>query len=671
MSERIPKHKAIKLLEQAQFHLARREFDRAEALLREVARSELKLASVPGLLGDALAGQGREDEALALWQQGLALYRDDAELNARIGTLLARRGRMAEALPFLQRSGAEKRKDWGTLIHLGHVLLQAGRIDDAERALTKAVTSGGGAEAKVVLSLLRGRQGRYADAERLCEEAEQSASSLQVRDAARGMRADTRLLQGDAAGALGAWKKLRETGGLDPIHLGHMAYAAQLAGEPALADELAKIRTESGATAEDLLLFAEIANLRSQPEHALTLLDASERVDGERQPGHLFEVAATRGRALRLLGRRDEARTVLQGLAAAPEASSARLGPKVHVDLGHLAAEEGDFEEADRQFRAALALDPAEPEARHGLQLTARKVAWREELSASAEARVEAAKAEAEAMRRRFSAREGELETLRAELERLRLAQKEAEEKARRAEEEARLAAERVAREAEAAHKQKVREELIQREQEAEEKASANVERALGPALAECPRAVLQAFLVAEKTYQKALFTDLPAAAVAVLYTGALERALFTFFVERFRIWLREKGHLAEFLKGAVRERRGTRVDYFDHFVEAFDEERPGRAPSMGEVGRVLERRKEPYLRAFQQFLEERWSADDAFFDGLAEFVQWSKETLRDPVAHGRGDSVSYEQLRRFRERILEEQGTLAVLVSTGTAPRP
>ncbi|MGA9523748.1 MAG: hypothetical protein WBV82_19965, partial [Myxococcaceae bacterium] len=269
----------------------------------------------------------------------------------------------------------------------------------------------------------------------------------------------------------------------------------------------------------------------------------------------------------------------------------------------------------------------------------------------------------------RFSAREGELEALRAELERLRSAQREAEEKARRAEEEAKAAAERAAREAEAAHKQKVREELIQREQEAEDKARANVERALGPALAECPRAVLEGFLVAEKTYQKALFTDLPAAAVAVLYTGALERALYTLFVERFRVWLRERGRLAEFLKGAVRERRGSRVDYFDHFVEAFDEERPGRAPSMGEVGRVLARRKESYLRPFQQFLEERWPDDDAFFDGLAAFVQWSKETLRDPVAHGRGDNVSYEQLRKFRERILEEKGTLAALVST--APRP
>ena len=76
-----------------------------------------------------------------------------------------------------------------------------------------------------------------------------------------------------------------------------------------------------------------------------------------RHPGHDFEVAATRGRALRLLGRRDEARRVLSGLAASAEGASARLGPKVHIDLGHLAAEEGDFEAAAQHFHAALKMD--------------------------------------------------------------------------------------------------------------------------------------------------------------------------------------------------------------------------------------------------------------------------------------------------------------------------
>lgn len=664
----IPKHKALKLIDRAQVHLAKGEFAEAEALLREVSASGLNLPQAPGFLGDALSGQGREDEAVALWQEALARDPKDPELNARLGAALSRKGSYAEALPFLERAQADKRKDSGTLIHLAFANAEQGRLEEAERAVGKALKAGGGAEAKLVLAVIRGRQGRYADAERLCSEVEASSSTMEVLDSAKAMRADARLLQGDAATALALWKDVRGRGRLDPSHLGHMAYAAQLCGDTALTDSLMAERTQAGPSAEDLLLFAQISNLRSRGEDALEKLDASERAEGARHPGHSFEIAATRGRALRLLGRRDEARAVLSALAEAPEASNARLGPKVQIDLGHLSAEEGDFETAERHFRAALKLDEDDPEAKRAMELTARRVAWRHELEASTEAQVEAAKAEAEAMRRRFSAREGELESLRQELEALRRAQMEALEKAKRAEEEARVAAQRAAEQARSEQQKKVREELAQREVEIEEKAQANLDEALGEVRARCPKTVLDGFVVAEKTFQKALYTDLPAAAVAVLYTGALERALYTFFVERFRVWLKEKGRLADFLKGAVRERRGTRVEYFDHFVEAFDEERPGRAPSMGEVGRVLERRSEPYLRPFAQFLEENWNVEPAFFDALATFVLWSKTELRDPVAHGRGDSVGYDQLKKVREGVLfslagREHGALAALV--------
>lgn len=655
MNDRLPKHKALKLLERAQGHLLRAQFADAEGILRQVVESGPALPGAPELLGDALAGQGREDEAMALWEAALARDPRSPELAARIGTSLSRRGRSAEALPYLERAQAEKRKDPGTLIHLAYALTQAGRLEEAERAAGRAVANGAGAEGRVVLAIIRGQQGRYDEAERLCAEAEEAARSAELIDSARSVRADARLFRGDAAGALELWRPLRKAGRLEGGHLAHMAYAAQLAGEPSLCDELMAERIAAGATADDLLLFAQISNLRGRPERALEELSQAEALDESGRftyPGHGFELLATRGRALRLLGRRDEARAVLEMLLEAPEAQSKRLGPKLRVDLGHLCAEAGAFEDAAVHFEAALALDGEEPEARHGLELTKRRVAWRDELSASAEARVEAAKAEAEALRRRFSSREGELEALRAELERLRGEQEAALEKARRAEEEARSAAARAAEAAAAEQKRKLREELVAREADAEEKATANVERALGEALAECPPAVLQGFLVAEKTFQKALYMDLPAAAVAVLYAGALERALYTFFVEQFRGWLREQGRLPEFLRGAVREKRGTRVEYFDHFVEAFDEERPGRAPSLGEVGRVLERRRELYLQAFREFAAARW--EDPFLDALAEFVKWSKETLRDPVAHGRGDAVTYEHLRRFREGVLE-----------------
>jgi len=110
-------------------------------------------------------------------------------------------------------------------------------------------------------------------------------------------------------------------------------------------------------------------------------------------------------------------------------------------------------------------------------------------------------------------------------------------------------------------------------------------------------------------------------------------------------------------------------VDYFDHFVEAFDDERPGRAPSLGEVQRALERRGEPYLQPWRAFLSERFGLSDERWDAVAMFVRWSKVTLRDPVAHGRTAELEWASLKRFRTGLLESlegngPGLLRLLVT-------
>jgi hypothetical protein len=212
----------------------------------------------------------------------------------------------------------------------------------------------------------------------------------------------------------------------------------------------------------------------------------------------------------------------------------------------------------------------------------------------------------------------------------------------------------------------------VQRETDADAKATENLERALGAVKTRCPQPLWNLLLVAERTYQKALYTELPAAAVAVLFSGALERALYSFFVEAFDRWLDEHGERDEFLRGAVREKRGKRVEYFDHFAEAFEKGRAGRAPAMGEVGRVLERRHESYLSPFLRFLESSYGVPDSFYEELAEFVAWAKEKFRDPVAHGRGIELGYDELKLFRERLLfdfgkRKRGALAVLLSKST----
>ena len=664
MSPPISKQKAAKLFDQARLYLQRHEPVKAEPVLADLwAHSALRDPLIPAALAEALTQQKKWDPALEVLRGGLTEFPNAAELTVRLAATLVQRGELEEALELLARSEARLRKDPVLLGQYGYALLQAGRIDQAYEVLARALERGAGPDVRLLFAAVRAKQGDYAEAERLAQKLEHNAPPERVA-ACMALRADCRLFLGDAKEALALFQTLRSGEQLAAEQLGHMAYAAQLSGEVALADALIAQREAQGPTPEDRLLFAQIANLRGEPAVALERLEAAERAVGPRFDGFDFELRAARGRALRLSGRKEEAAVLLEALLAAPEAKTARLGPRVQVELGHLAAEAGDFEAAAQHFDAALALDPSDPEALHGRALTSQRVAWRSALEASAEAQVEAAKAEAEAMQRRFSAREGELEKLRRELEALKLAKRESEEQAQRAEAARRAAEER----AQVEQKQQLANELAQREAEIDQKAKENLARGLGPAITRCPPAILSALMVAEKTFQRALYTDLPAAAVAVLYAGALERTLYTLFVERFRLWLREGDRLPLFLKAGVRERRGSRVDYYDHFIEAFDEDRPGRAPSMGEVARVIERRHEPYLALFAAFLQETYALSEPLLDELVRFVIWAKEKLRDPVAHGRGIELGYEELKILREKMLfslqDERGLLAALLA-------
>lgn len=665
-AKKINKRRAAAILDEARLQLAAGKAVRAAELLSQlVEASELSSPEVFALLADAHSLKDDHASAISTLEEGLRRFPKEIDLEARLGNALVLQGNVDEGLERLERAKARLGRQPEFLSQYAFALVRAGRGEEAEAAVNDAIAAGGGLQPRLILAMARGRQGRFAEAEEIAASVEKASIAKQPKlaFASIAVRADARLFRGDAAGALALWKSLRSQGVLDNEQLGHMAYAAELAGEPALCDELCTLRKERGPNAEDLLLFSQISNLRGQPAQALEQLEQSKNAPGERYPGFEFEVLATRGRALRLLGRGKEARAELEAAAGIPEADNARLGAKVEIDLGHLAAEEGDFETAERHFQRALVLDADDPEARRALELSGRRVAWKTELADSAQSQLEAARAEAEALRRRFLSREGELEALRRELQTVKASRRKAEKKAHLVEEEARRARE----DAERAHARKVQEELATREKEIDQKAQSNVELALAPG--PCPESIKAMLLVAERTFQKALYTELPAAAVTVLYCGALERALFVLFVERFDRWLSEKGLREEFLQAAVRERRGKRVEYFDHFVEAFDQERAGRAPALGEIGRVLERRHEPYLRAFLQFLAESYPVGDAFFDELAAFVLWSKQELRDPAAHGRGGELGYEPLKRFREQLLlqfgaRKRGALGVLLS-------
>ena len=121
-----------------------------------------------------------------------------------------------------------------------------------------------------------------------------------------------------------------------------------------------------------------------------------------------------------------------------------------------------------------------------------------------------------------------------------------------------------------------------------------------------------------------------------------------------FDRWLDQRKLRSRFLEDGVRERRGNRVEYSDRFFESLDREQSARPPSLGEVSRVLERREEPYLSIFNEFLGSSFELPSSFWTEFARFVTWGKETLRDPVAHGHIE-IDWEGLKQFRERLLFE----------------
>ncbi|MGV3624418.1 MAG: hypothetical protein ACO1OB_26595, partial [Archangium sp.] len=262
---------------------------------------------------------------------------------------------------------------------------------------------------------------------------------------------------------------------------------------------------------------------------------------------------------------------------------------------------------------------------------------WRQNLESSAEERVEAAQAEAEARRRRYLVRENEVERLKREVKRLELERADAQAEAVK-----------VQRETSA----RVRAELEAREKDVEGKTDENLRAVF--AGGHCPERLFNMLRVAERTYQQALYTELPTAAVAVLFSGAFERSLVELFVQPFGAWLDEKKLRTSFLQDGVRERRGSRVEYFDRFSEAFDRELDAKPPSMGEIARAFDHRHEKPMQVFLQFLTDRYDVPDEFWSAFSAFVTWTKESLRDPVAHGHLE-LDWAGFKQFRERLLFE----------------
>lgn len=654
------KRRAIAQLEQARLHLERGEWAQVEALAAEVRAAGFAEESAFSLLGESIRRQGRLKDALEILRDGLGKHPGSSELEARLGCVFLDLDEPAAAIEHFSRARQRLSRDPQLLTSYAAALLRLGRAEEAEAQLARALLLGAGPDARLVLATVKARRGQLGEADRIAAKVEELGDPS-LSWAAKALRADLKLLRGDARGAFDAWQAMEQAGQLQPWQDAHLAWAAELAGERAIADAVMARRLGQGPLSEDLLLFAQIVNLRGEAARAIEFLDRAASQVKSAEPGWQFEYLSCRGRALRLLGKPADASAALLEAVALPEGALPKLGVPPHVDLGHLAADAGEFEQAEQHFRRALELDPDEPEAKRGLELCSRRLGWRQALEASADERLSAAKAETEAVRRRFVMRETEVERLKREIAQLKGERNEAAREAQRAQ----AAAESERRRLEEEKRKTLAIELEQRDRDVEGKATENLERVFGTSRNACPEKIWQMLFVAERTYQQSLYTEIPAAAVAVLFSGAFERSLVDVLAQEFSRWLDKHGLRAQFLEDAVRERRGSRVEYFDRFFDWFDREQDARPPALGEISRVLERREERHLAPWLRFLRESFSLDDAYWAEFSRFVTWSKETLRDPVAHGHIE-IDWDGLKQFREKLLFEFGG----VTPGALPR-
>jgi tetratricopeptide (TPR) repeat protein len=116
-------------------HLRRNDSRSALPELEKAAAENPALPAVHSMLGRALVGVGRRDEALAAFRNEIARNPNDFDSNLYIGLFLKDDGKLDEAHEHLKRAGRLRPQDPAVLYMLGSLHLAAGRPEDAQKAL--------------------------------------------------------------------------------------------------------------------------------------------------------------------------------------------------------------------------------------------------------------------------------------------------------------------------------------------------------------------------------------------------------------------------------------------------------------------------------------------------------------------------------------------------------
>jgi tetratricopeptide (TPR) repeat protein len=121
-------------------HLRRNDHRSAVPELEKAATGNPNLPGVHSLLGRALMGIGRRDDAKASFERELTRDPNDFDSNLYLGLFLKDEGRLDEAQEHLKRAGRLRSQDLAVVYLMGSLHLAAGRADEARRALEKVTT---------------------------------------------------------------------------------------------------------------------------------------------------------------------------------------------------------------------------------------------------------------------------------------------------------------------------------------------------------------------------------------------------------------------------------------------------------------------------------------------------------------------------------------------------
>jgi tetratricopeptide (TPR) repeat protein len=121
-------------------HLRRNDSRSAVPELEQAAAANPALPAVHSLLGRALVGIGRRDDALAAFRKELERNPNDFDSNLYVGLFLKDDGKLDEAEEHLKRAGRLRPNDPAVLYMLGSLHLAAGRAEEAQKALETVTT---------------------------------------------------------------------------------------------------------------------------------------------------------------------------------------------------------------------------------------------------------------------------------------------------------------------------------------------------------------------------------------------------------------------------------------------------------------------------------------------------------------------------------------------------